>query len=103
MRIVVTGATGYLGHYLIDALLKDGSHTVVAWGRRPAPARWGLPAVPVELTDAGGVEDALNASDPDVIIHAAAVSAADAVRRDPETAWAVNVGATRNLADWCQV
>src|SRR4051794_22066205 len=103
MRIVVTGATGYLGHYLIETLLGAGGHTIAAWGRRPAPGRWGLPAVPVELTDAEATDNALNASDPGIIIHAAATSSADAVRRHPDAARAVNVGGTRRLAHWCRV
>ena len=41
------------------------------------------------------VAAAASEADPDVVIHAAAVSSAEAARRDPaRSAWAVNVGAT---------
>jgi dTDP-4-dehydrorhamnose reductase len=101
MRIVVTGATGQLGHYLVEQLLASGGHTVIPWGRSPGPERWGLPVARIELTDAASVAFALDQSDPDVIIHAAAISAAEAVRREPEAARAVNVEATRTLTTWC--
>jgi dTDP-4-dehydrorhamnose reductase len=57
--------------------------------------------VPVELTDATAVAGALATAQPDVILHAAAMSTADAILRDKARAWAVNVEATRILADWC--
>jgi dTDP-4-dehydrorhamnose reductase len=56
---------------------------------------------PVDLTDAAATAAALTAADPDVVIHAAAISRADAVRRDPARAQAVNVEATGRLAAWC--
>ncbi len=40
-------------------------------------------------------------SDPEVIVHAAAISRAETVLRDPERGRAVNVGGTARLADWC--
>ena len=61
----------------------------------------GVPLRPVELTDATATIHALAAADPEVILHAAAISAADAVRCDPARGHAVNVAATARLADWC--
>jgi dTDP-4-dehydrorhamnose reductase len=57
--------------------------------------------LPVELTDPEATDRALRASDPEVVVHAAAVSSAEAVRRDPGRGWAVNVSATERLAAWC--
>jgi len=102
MRIVVTGSTGQLGHHLVEELQAAGGHELFPWGRAAAPERWGIAPRPVELTDRRSIEDALIQSDPDVILHAAAISTADAVRRDPELGWAVNVEATRALVDWCR-
>jgi dTDP-4-dehydrorhamnose reductase len=55
----------------------------------------------VDLTDPSATEPALSAVDPDVVVHVAAISAAEAVRRDPERGEAVNVVATERLAQWC--
>lgn len=41
MRILLTGATGFIGSHLLDALLADG-HQLVALARNPGPARAGV-------------------------------------------------------------
>jgi dTDP-4-dehydrorhamnose reductase len=99
MRIVVTGASGQLGSYLIDRLF-ERSHEIVAWSGRTTEARSGITLRPVELTDRGAVASALADAAPDVVIHAAAVSSADAAYRDPPRSHAVNVLATQVLSKW---
>jgi dTDP-4-dehydrorhamnose reductase len=100
MRILITGASGQLGAYLIDRIVGQGGE-VVAWTRSTSGERSGILFQPVDLTDASATERALDAADPDAIIHAAALSAAEAVRLDPVGAAAINVEATRRIADWC--
>lgn len=102
MRVIVTGSSGQLGAYLLDCLRAQG-HTVFAWSGTTAGSRRGIPLRRVDLTDAAATERALAESDPDVILHAAAISAAEAVRCDPARGWAVNVQGTRRLAHWCRV
>lgn len=96
MRVVLTGASGQLGPYVREALAGAG-HEVSAWSGRQT----GGGLVPVDLADADAVARALADSDPEVIVHAGAVSSAEEVRRDPARGRAVNVGATAQLADWC--
>jgi dTDP-4-dehydrorhamnose reductase len=60
-----------------------------------------VPVVPVELTDRAALEGALDAADPEVVVHCAALSAVDAVWRDPVRGRAVNVEATARIAAWC--
>jgi len=100
LRILLTGASGQLGAYLIDRLRTSG-HAATAWSGSASGDRGGVALVPVDLTDPGATDRALAAADPEVILHAAAVSAAEAVRLDPTRAGAVNVEATARLADWC--
>jgi dTDP-4-dehydrorhamnose reductase len=102
MRIVVTGASGRLGRYLLWSLMGSGHHVVIPWGGRAGGSAEGWDLRPVDLTDQEAVTSALRAADPDVILHAAAMSEADAVRRHPEEAWSVNVEATARLAQWCR-
>jgi dTDP-4-dehydrorhamnose reductase len=99
MRILVTGASGRLGFSLL-ARLAGGLHDVVAWSGTSAGTHGTIALQPVDLTDAAIVLGALDAADADVVIHAAAISSAEAARRDPGRAWAVNVEGTRLLADW---
>jgi len=99
MRIVVTGASGQLGSYLIDRL-SGGPHEVVGWSGRAQQLRGDFTLEPVDLTDSVAVAAALEKTDPDVVIHLAAISSTEAARREPELAEAVNVAGTRRLADW---
>lgn len=100
MRVVLTGASGQLGAYLIPRLRISG-HGVIAWSGTQTGERAGVRLEPVDLTDAGAVERRLEDARPDAVIHAAALSAAEAVRRDPERGRLVNVTATGRLSRWC--
>lgn len=99
MRVVLTGASGQLGSNLVFRLVQAG-HEVWAWSGTEAGRRGDVTLRPVELTDAAAVTRELTEADPDVVIHTAAISAAEAVRRDPERGRAVNVEATARLAAW---
>jgi dTDP-4-dehydrorhamnose reductase len=101
MRVVLTGSSGQLGPYLVDRLAAAG-HELRAWSGTETGTRGGYPLMPVELTDAGAIDRALGEADPEVIVHAAAISTADAVRQDLARARAVNIEATSRLADWCR-
>jgi dTDP-4-dehydrorhamnose reductase len=100
MRVVLTGASGQLGGYVAQRLCAAGFEAI-AWSGAARGERAGVPLRPVDLTDLRAVAQALAEADPAAIIHAAAVSAIDAVRLDPARARAVNVASTRFLADWC--
>ncbi len=100
MRILVTGASGRLGSTLLDHLVRQRRHEVVAWGGSAAVARGTIAIRPVDLADPPALARALAEDDPDAIVHAGALSSADAVHRDPERGRAVNVESTRILAEW---
>jgi dTDP-4-dehydrorhamnose reductase len=100
MRVVVTGASGQLGAYVVERLQAAG-HDIVAWSGRGRGERAGVPLRPVELTDVAAVERAMREADPAAVIHTAAISTIEGVRLDPERGAAVNVAATGRLADWC--
>ena len=82
MRIVVTGASGNLGSYL-SMSWPIGIMTSSPWSGTTAAVRGKIKIDPIELTDTGGVLQALADADPDVIIHAAAVSSAEEARLNP--------------------
>jgi dTDP-4-dehydrorhamnose reductase len=101
MRIVVTGASGQIGAYLLEPLARTG-WDVVPWSGG-SQGDWGSTRfVPVALTDLAAVDRALAQADPAVVLHAGAISAADQVFKDPERGRVVNVNATRHLAEWCR-
>jgi dTDP-4-dehydrorhamnose reductase len=100
MRVVVTGASGQLGAYAVEALARAG-HEVIAWSHREPTPIAGHPARPVELTDAEATRAALDEARPEAVLHLAAIASYEAVFRDPERGERVNVGATATLADRC--
>jgi dTDP-4-dehydrorhamnose reductase len=100
MRILVTGASGRLGSVLIDRLTSEGRHDVIAWSGTTSGLRGRVTLHAVDLSEAGSVAGSLEEADPDAVIHAAALSSADAVYREPARGHAVNVEATRRLAEW---
>jgi dTDP-4-dehydrorhamnose reductase len=99
MRVVVTGASGQLGSYVL-AGLRAGAHEIIAWSKATSLASSGPSLRAVELTHKEALLHAVEEADPDAVIHLAAVSSVDACQRDSDTAVAVNIEATRLLAGW---
>ena len=96
LRVLVTGASGYLGQFLLDDIVKRGN--VV--GGRPLKvagtytSRHSIPedveAVPLDLQDAVSVERCVEAFRPDVVINLAALSSPAACEKSPAEAEALN-------------
>jgi dTDP-4-dehydrorhamnose reductase len=98
MHFLVTGASGQLGAYLLRELSCRGA-TVSAWSGRRDGELFGVPLAQVDLTDRGAVLARFRAARPDAIIHCAARSGVADCYQEPERAEAVNVSATRLLAE----
>jgi dTDP-4-dehydrorhamnose reductase len=96
MRVLVTGATGQLGSYLLRELC---GHALIAWSGRTQGVRAGVTLQPVELADADAVGRAFREARPDVVIHTAALARVADTARDPVRAAAVNTAGTTTLAE----
>ena len=96
MRIVVTGAGGFVGRRLVREL---ADHDVVALDNVPGeiPALPNVTPVVGDLCDSG-VQAAMFAAGCDAVVHLATVPGGSA-EENPELAWRVNVDATMKLAD----
>ncbi|MEE2952277.1 MAG: GDP-mannose 4,6-dehydratase [Pseudomonadota bacterium] len=89
-RVLVTGADGFTGRYVIEALSRDGHEAIGTTRRESGPA-----LVALELSDAEAVQRALETLRPDAIIHLAAV--AFVAHGDLTEMFSANVVGTRNL------
>jgi len=103
MKVLVTGADGFVGRHLVRRLVEAGDE--VAAGCRPGgpPVDWSVAApgapvtvVPLEITDRASVEGALGWG-PAAVVHLAAVASTREARRDPAGAWVVNAAGTAQL------
>ena len=112
MRIVVTGAAGFIGSVLVDHLLERGDEVVGVDNFDPyySPAikranlarasenpRFRL--VEADIRDAGRVDVLLAEARPEAVVHLAALAGVRPSIERPGLYAAVNVGGTTNLFD----
>lgn len=99
MRFLITGASGQLGGYLLSEL--QGRADLSAWSGSSSGDLFGVPLLPVALTNHQDIATAFAAARPDVVIHCAALARIADCHRDPERARLVNVAATEVLVGLC--
>ena len=105
MRVLVTGAAGFVGGHLLQRLLAEHRDEVFAGVRNAAEERLvrerngQLCVVPADLTDAGQVADMIRSVRPEGIIHLAAQSSVAQSFEEPEETMRVNVGGTAHLLE----
>jgi nucleoside-diphosphate-sugar epimerase len=97
VRVLVTGASGFIGGVLCAALAGDG-HEAVALVRRGGSEPRGSRAVQGDLRDGPGLAAVLAAERPDCVVHLAAEIAS---QRNERLVREVNVAGTERLLAAC--
>ena len=95
MQIVILGASGRLGSYLLPHLISCG-HEVLCLSRSKKDD------LCADLTDFGQVCLALRRVTPDVIVNLVAQTNIDECERCPQNAYLANVKIVENLAQWIE-
>ena len=106
MKVLVTGADGFVGRWLLRRLLDDGREVYAAVRPAAGPSgddglsaeeraavRW----LPLELADAESVRQCVDLPY-DAVVHLAAVASGVDAARDPGYAWTVNAAGTARIA-----
>jgi nucleoside-diphosphate-sugar epimerase len=97
MRVLVTGASGFIGGVLCEELLKRG-HEVIALVRRPGSEPPGTRGAVGDLGDGRRLAQVLEEERPGWVMHLAAEIAS---QRSERKLWEVNVEGTERLLDAC--
>lgn len=104
MKVLVTGADGFVGRWLVRRLLDDGREVYAAVRPAAGPGDDGLSDeeraavrwLPLELTDAESVRRCVDQAY-DAVAHLAAVASGYEAAKDPGYAWTVNAAGTARV------
>jgi GDP-4-dehydro-6-deoxy-D-mannose reductase len=106
VRVLVTGADGFVGSHLVPRLVETGHEVLAACrpGGEPVQKwlgdRWrdAVKIVPFDLNDPAAMRTALTPLC-DAIVHLAAVASVSEARQDPGRAWVINAAGTARLME----
>jgi len=106
MRILVTGATGFVGSRLLERLAEMGGHDLYSMqryvtGRYVLGADLGVKVVFCDLRDQFAVRGAIREVQPEAVFHLAAISPVSYSYDHPNEVIDANLSGTVNLAEAC--
>lgn len=100
MKILVTGATGFIGRNLIKSLLEEG-HDVICLVRETSRTDFlkeaRAPIVVADIMDASSVDRTVRYVQPDALVHAAA----SVMEKDEAKLFEVNIISTKSVCEAC--
>lgn len=99
MRVLVTGANGFVGGYMISSLAERGHVPIISARSLKAPINLGLETVYLDLLDEESIHTALREARPDAIIHLAAQSRVGAAWDHPAETVETNLVGTLHLLE----
>jgi dTDP-4-dehydrorhamnose reductase len=98
-KILITGATGFLGWYLCAAAQQKWQVYGTAHSQSVQIPQTQL--LPIDLTNTAAVAELFQSLKPDAVIHAAALSQPNTCEVQPNASWQINVQASWQIAEQC--
>lgn len=93
-RILVTGGTGFIGHYVVGRLRSQGLEPIVTTSSGDLPCAHPFDAISLDLTDEMAIERVISSVRPEIVLHLGGVTGAGT---SPERCHSVNYIGTVNL------
>ncbi len=101
MRILIIGASGFIGHYLLRRLRHKSDHEVTKTYNSRAPEDIDQSWHRLEITDYQRLDQVFLQARPDVVVLLAAIADVGTAERDPARATEVNVDGAAQVARLC--
>lgn len=95
MKLLITGASGLLGHKIASLALNKGHDVYSIYNEHPTNI--GTP-VKVNLTNPNEIQKLIAKIQPEAVIHTAAYTNVDGCETNKDLAWKVNAEATKQIA-----
>lgn len=99
-RLLITGASGFVGGYVLKALssvgIRESNISVIS--QHGGDVLGAGMVYNGDITDTGFVDQIIQEVRPTAVIHLAAIAEPSKARNNPDLGWKVNVEATRHLA-----
>jgi len=105
-RILVTGASGFLGSHIASRLSALGYSVFAAYNRHPERLNpisktLSLKRLKIDLTQPVSIEAAFRSATPHAVVHAAAIADLSPCEQDKALAQTINTNATFEIAKLC--
>ena len=101
MRILIIGASGFIGHYLLRRLRHESDYEVTNTYNSRAPEDIDQSWHRLEITDSQRLDQVFLQARPDVVVLLAAIADVGTVERAPKRATEVNVDGAAQVARLC--